>query len=112
MDYRNNAIVEPNARDISDTRMRCLVKAIAMHGLGLYIYAGEELPGPEVEANQEVVDKTTTEMIELIEADDPAFTVNWDELNREEQSMYWKLLNTKQKTGARGLIDRVRKNEV
>ena len=24
--------------------MRCLVKAIALHGLGLYIYAGEDLP--------------------------------------------------------------------
>ena len=24
--------------------MRCLVKTIAMHGIGLYIYAGEDLP--------------------------------------------------------------------
>jgi len=26
---------------------RCLVKAIALHGLGLYIYAGEDLPQGE-----------------------------------------------------------------
>jgi len=45
MDYRNAAIVEPTARDISDTRMRCLTKALAMFGLGHYIYAGEDLPG-------------------------------------------------------------------
>jgi hypothetical protein len=44
MDNRNNAIKNPDARKISDARMRCLVKAIAMHGLGLYIYAGEDLP--------------------------------------------------------------------
>ena len=44
MDNRNNAIKNPNARDISDARMRCLVKVIAMFGLGLYIYAGEDLP--------------------------------------------------------------------
>lgn len=44
MDNRNKAIVLPTARDISDARMRCLVKAIAMHGLGIYIYAGEDLP--------------------------------------------------------------------
>ena len=44
MDHRNQAIQNPNARQISDSKMRCLVKAIAMHGLGLYIYAGEDLP--------------------------------------------------------------------
>ena len=44
MDHRNQAIKNPNARQISDSKMRCLVKAIAMHGLGFYIYAGEDLP--------------------------------------------------------------------
>lgn len=45
MDYKNRAIQDPNAREISDTKMRCLVKCIAMFGLGHYIYAGEDLPG-------------------------------------------------------------------
>ena len=44
MDNRNNAILNPDARKISDTRMRCLVKCLAMFGLGHYIYAGEDLP--------------------------------------------------------------------
>lgn len=44
MDNRNNSIANPTSRDISDARMRCLVKAIAMFGLGAYIYAGEDLP--------------------------------------------------------------------
>ena len=44
MDNRNKAVPNPTSRDISDARMRCLVKAIAMHGLGAYIYAGEDLP--------------------------------------------------------------------
>lgn len=44
MDNRNNAIKNPDARKISDSKMRCLVKAIALHGLGLYIYAGEDIP--------------------------------------------------------------------
>jgi hypothetical protein len=44
MDNRNKAIVNPTTRDISDARMRCLVKCIAMFGLGIYIYAGEDLP--------------------------------------------------------------------
>ena len=44
MENRNNSIVDPTTRDISDARMRCLVKAISMHGLGSYIFAGESLP--------------------------------------------------------------------
>lgn len=44
MDNRNNSIKNPTTRQISDARMRCLVKCIALHGLGLYIYAGEDLP--------------------------------------------------------------------
>ena len=37
--------VEPATMfDINKTIMRCLVKNIAMFGLGLYIYAGEDLP--------------------------------------------------------------------
>jgi len=44
MDHSNKAIQNPNARQINDARMRCWVKAIALHGLGLYIYAGEDVP--------------------------------------------------------------------
>ena len=44
MDYKNQAIKNPNARDINDAKMRCLVKAMSLFGLGLYIYAGEDLP--------------------------------------------------------------------
>lgn len=43
MDYWNKAIANPNAFDINKAMMRCLVKGIAVHGLGLYIYAGEDL---------------------------------------------------------------------
>ena len=44
MDNRNKSIQNPTSRDVSDAKMRSLVKAIAMHGLGHYIYAGEDLP--------------------------------------------------------------------
>jgi hypothetical protein len=33
--------------DINKTMMRCLVKNLAMFGLGIYIYAGEDLPEQE-----------------------------------------------------------------
>jgi hypothetical protein len=44
LDFRNKPIPTPNAFDVNTSIMRCLVKAVAMHGLGLYIYAGEDLP--------------------------------------------------------------------
>lgn len=48
MDYKNKAL-QGNATmfDINKTVMRCLTKNLAMFGLGLYIYAGEDLPEGE-----------------------------------------------------------------
>ena len=50
MDNRNNAISNPDARKISDATMRCLAKCIACFGIGLYIYAGEDLPTGEIDS--------------------------------------------------------------
>lgn len=47
MDYKNRAIQNPDAFAVNTAMQRCLVKAIALHGLGLYIYAGEDLPDGE-----------------------------------------------------------------
>ena len=53
MDNRNQAIKNPDAFQVNKNMMRCLVKAIACHGLGLYIYAGEDLPHTEPEPEPE-----------------------------------------------------------
>jgi hypothetical protein len=47
MDMRNNTILQPKMTEINKTIMRCLTKNLAMFGLGLYIYAGEDLPEEE-----------------------------------------------------------------
>lgn len=44
LDNSNKPIAKPNAFQINTSIQRALVKAIALHGLGLYIYAGEDLP--------------------------------------------------------------------
>jgi len=54
MDHRNKAISNPDAFQINVAMQRCLAKAIALHGLGLYIYAGEDLPEGEKEIKPEV----------------------------------------------------------
>ena len=43
--------------DINKTIMRCLTKNLAMFGLGLYIYAGEDLP--ETEEDEKPQQKAT-----------------------------------------------------
>ena len=53
MDHRNSAIKNPDARAVNDAKMRCLVKAMALFGLGHYIYAGEDLPDPAKALAQE-----------------------------------------------------------
>ena len=49
--------------DINKTVMRCLVKNLAMFGLGLYIYAGEDLPNAleEVKIDKVEIKKELTE---------------------------------------------------
>lgn len=49
MDYKNNSIpVEKvTTMDVNKSIQRSLTKACARHGLGLYIYAGEDLPEVE-----------------------------------------------------------------
>lgn len=44
LNNQNKPISQPNAFEINTSIQRCLVKTIALHGLGLYIYAGEDLP--------------------------------------------------------------------
>ena len=56
MDNRNQAIKNPDARKISDSQMRVLAKCIATFGIGLYIYAGSDLPSEAID--EEVPDLT------------------------------------------------------
>ena len=44
MDYRNKAILNPDAFAVNTAIMRCMTKALALHGLGLYLYSGEDVP--------------------------------------------------------------------
>jgi hypothetical protein len=55
MDFRNKAIHNPDAFSVNTAMQRCLAKAISLHGLGMYIYAGEDLP--MVEMKEEITKK-------------------------------------------------------
>jgi len=65
MDHRNKAIKGPDAFEVNKAMMRCLTKAIACHGLGLYIYAGEDIPSAYDKAAPEVVTITAQQAAEI-----------------------------------------------
>ena len=77
MDHRNKSIINPDSRAISDSKMRCLVKCLAMYGLGFYIYAGEDLPEAEKEDLNKPIDqdqaKQLSEMLDYSGADAEKF---------------------------------------
>ena len=53
--------------DINKTIMRCLTKNFAMFGLGLYIYAGEDLP--EEEQNKKITEEQIKSIRKLVAED-------------------------------------------
>jgi uncharacterized protein YegJ (DUF2314 family) len=60
MDNKNQAITNPDARKISDATMRCLAKCIACFGIGLYIWAGSDVPEENVESYADQLTACTT----------------------------------------------------
>jgi hypothetical protein len=56
LDHKNKPIENPNSFAVNTSVMRCLAKCIALHGLGLYIYAGEDLPEAEREEMDAEID--------------------------------------------------------
>lgn len=77
LDFRNQDVADPTMSQVNKALKRGFVKALAKHGLGLYIYRGEDLPvlpivGPkELERTEAALQKlnsivgtdTTEEMI-------------------------------------------------
>ena len=61
MDHRNKAIVSPDAFQVNTAIMRCMTKALSLHGLGLYIYSGDDLPS-FVEPESNIDPNTMTDL--------------------------------------------------
>lgn len=57
MDYKNKPITNPDSFAVNTAIMRCLTKCLAMFGLGLNVYAGEDLPLFEQAEEKKVEEK-------------------------------------------------------
>ena len=58
--YGEKQVAPATTFDINKTIMRCLVKNLAMFGLGIYIYAGDDLPNSQEEVTPTVKAKSGT----------------------------------------------------
>lgn len=67
MDYKNKPIPNPDSFQVNTAMQRCLAKAIALHGLGLYIYAGEDIPEEEKKPEPPVPEVTVEEVTQAKE---------------------------------------------
>ena len=113
MDYRNKAILNPDAFAVNTAIMRCMTKGLALHGLGLYIFAGEDLPDegrsvvitPTQGATDNIpmeelryLEELAIELIATCEQGDPkAAWVKLEEqnLDSEQKVALWTLLPSK-----------------
>ena len=65
--YVDKTVQAATMFDINKTIMRCLVKNLAMFGLGLYIYAGEDVPeNDSADVQQTDTPKKTTRRVKAI----------------------------------------------
>lgn len=128
MDYRNKPIPNPDAFAVNTAMQRCLVKAIALHGLGLYIYAGEDLPADALDtqkiidadvkptntkgsltaAQEEKVRRTHSEIVDCIEANMPekALDAYRTITDADEKVMLWGVMDKATKKVIKKEIDK------
>jgi hypothetical protein len=117
MDYRNKAIANPDAFAINTTRMRCLVKCLAMWGLGLSLYSKTELTDepepPKKRVNKEQKQLYVKAFLDALEVEDAlALKELGDELKEDEPMMsaVWKEFSSKQKASIKEILDTLRKH--
>ena len=97
MDNRNNAVRGPNSRQVSDTKMRCLTKCLALFGLAHYIYGGEGLPQEPVKKAAKVKE-SEPEVIEAVEeevvapSEDSGFPKDYETKRAETDEMIANLM--------------------
>jgi len=67
LDFKNQTSMSPLANDINKSQMRALTKAIALHGLGIDLWAGEDINGEyEGDGSKKVLLTISAEQIDIL----------------------------------------------
>jgi Protein of unknown function (DUF1071) len=89
MDFYNRAISNPDAYQVNTAMQRCLAKAISLHGIGLYIYAGEDLPEDDrkTKSGKEIETKETGVIVKPSSAKITPTAGAMDAFTKEEREL-------------------------
>ena len=111
MDFKNNSIPleKVTSYDVNKAIQRSLTKACARHGLGLYIYAGEDLP--EGETIEEVVEKFNKEPPKLVCEDCSRVIIGYNGANGKPVDVMKHIEATRKRYGKALCIDCVMKKK-
>lgn len=99
MDFRNKAILNPDAFAVNTAIMRCMTKALSLHGLGLYIYAGEDLPegeGSDIDAGTMAYHLAAIDAVNTLEELKNVYTVAYTACG-SDKSWQKKVIDAKDK---------------
>ena len=107
MDYKNRSIPvdQVTSFDVNKAIQRSLTKAVARHGLGLYIYAGEDLPEDDNQVEQPIQPSTAVQArkaaAKRVADNKPSDNKPYEPMSDED---YWKIVKAyaegrKTKTG-------------
>ena len=78
LDFKNQTNMAPKANDINKTNMRALTKAISLFGLGLDLWAGEDLVGwDDIKDSAPEIENPIDELIALLADKDPVQYLPW-----------------------------------
>jgi hypothetical protein len=103
MNHRNQPIQNPDAFQVNTAIMRCMTKALALHGLGLYIYSGDDLPEDEKAAPST---GATAPMGELYKKEDgPKYEKIITKTKAKPQPVEWDNSDASRKLFADGMIE-------
>lgn len=103
MDMRNQPVQNPNIAQINKTQQRCLVKALAMAGLGLNIYAGEDLPMGDIDDNKSTKKQQPKNQSAVMEARKKTY--------KQVITSISELMETDKKTVASGIAQQAQSDE-
>lgn len=92
--YIDKEVQKANMFDINKTIMRCLVKNLAMFGLGTYIYSGEDIPKEE----QKPIEKPSKRSLEAEDFTRAVKTIEAGKYSSEELESRFNLSPEQQKT--------------
>jgi len=107
LDHVNKPISEPDSFQVNTAIQRCLAKAISLHGLGLYIYRGEDLPDVTFKFKAGEKDEIVKQVKESLDkGDEVGLKQVLDEYHEPEQKMaVWALFTSRERSSIKALLD-------